>query len=97
MIDMSIPVVLGTIVAEIGVVISSFVFSNYLNRSSELKLGLRKIAKFDANELDDATHGRRSPKKVSYKDEKESYFDHAATATQMKFDRNADHDQSERG
>jgi hypothetical protein len=92
MMDMSIPVVLGTIVAEVGVVISSFAFSNYLNRSGPMKLNPDSVAKMGADEFDDATHSRRPPKNMSYKDEKESYFDHAATATQMKFERNADHE-----
>jgi hypothetical protein len=90
MIDMSVPVVLGTIVAEVVVVISSFVFSNFLNRSGQLKPNLNSGAKVIAHEWEDATHGKRPPKKMSYKDEKESYFDHSATATQMKFERDTD-------
>jgi hypothetical protein len=92
MIDVSIPVVLGTTVAEVVVVISSFLFSNYLNRSGQLKLNLNSGAKMVAHDWEDATHSKRPPKKMSYKDEKESYFDHSATATQMKFERDANHE-----
>jgi hypothetical protein len=86
MIDLSIPVVLGTVVAEVVVVIGSFSFSNYLNRGGQVKFGFNSGSKMVAHEWDDATQGKPSPKKISYKDEKESYFDHSATATQMKFE-----------
>ena len=89
---MSIPVVLGTIVAEVVVVISSFVFSNYLNRGAQFKFNLSVGAKIVAHEWEDATLSKRPPKKTSYKDEKESYFDHSAIATRMKFERDADHE-----
>jgi hypothetical protein len=92
MIDMSIPVVLGTIVAEVVVVISSFLFSNYLNRSGQMKLNLNSGAKMVAREWEDATHSKRPFKTLSYKDEEDSYFDHSATATQMKFERDSDHE-----
>jgi hypothetical protein len=87
MMDMSIPVVLGTIVAEIVVVVSSFVFSDYLNRSGQVKLDLNSRARMDVDGREDASNSKRPPKTMSYKDEKETYFDHAATATQMKFER----------
>jgi hypothetical protein len=74
------------------VVISSFLFSNYLNRSDQLKFDLNNGAKMVAHEWEDATYSKRPPKKMSYKDEKESYFDHSATATQMKFERDSDHE-----
>jgi hypothetical protein len=92
MIDMSIPIVFGTIVAEVVLVISSFLFSNYLNRRDHVKLNLNSAAKMVAHEWEDATHSKRPPKKMSYKDEKESYFDHSATTTQMKFEQNRDHE-----
>jgi hypothetical protein len=89
MIDMSIPVVLGTIVAEIVVVVSSFVFSNYLNRSGQVKLDLNSGPRM-VDRWEEASNSKQPPKTISYKDEKESYFDHAATATQMKFERDMD-------
>lgn len=92
MIDMSIPVILGTVVAEAVVVVSSFLFCDYLDRSGQVKLDLNRAAKMVAHEREDATHSDRPPKKISYKDEKESYFDHSATATQMKFERDTDHE-----
>jgi len=92
MIDMSIPIVLGTIVAEVGVVISSFLFSNYLNRSDQVKFKFNSGAKMFAHEGEDPTHSKRPLKTINYKDEKESYFDHSATATQIKFERDTDHE-----
>jgi hypothetical protein len=92
MIDMSVPVVLGTIVAEVVVVISSFSFSKFLNRSDQVTLHLNRRAKIAGHEWEDSTLNKHPPKKISYKDEKESYFDHSATATQMTFERDTDHE-----
>ena len=90
--DMSIPIILGTIVAEVGVVISSFIFSNFLNRRDQVKLNPKSRATVGAYGCEDATHNKLPPKTISYKDERESYFDHSATATHMKFDRDTDHE-----
>jgi hypothetical protein len=91
MIDMSIPIVSATIVAEVIVVASSFLFSDFLNRSDHVSFRFSRLAKNKAHGWEEATPGKWPPKKTSYKDEKESYFDHSATATQMKFERVADH------
>jgi hypothetical protein len=89
MMDMSIPIISGTIVAEVVVVISSFLFSDFLNRGDQVNLGI-SLAKTGAHGWEDATPSNFPSKKMSYKDEKESYFDHSATATQMKFERVTD-------
>lgn len=88
--DMSIPIVSGTIVAEVVVVISSFLFSDFLNRG-QVNLGFSR-AKTRAHGWEVGTPSEFPPKKMSYKDDKESYFDHSATATQMKFERVTDHE-----
>ena len=90
MMDMSIPVVLGTIVAEVVVVVSSFAFSRFLNRSDQVKFNLGHRAKIGKHGWEDTPDSKRPTKAISYKDEKESYFDHAATATQMKFEQGAE-------
>ncbi len=90
MIDMSIPVVLGTVVAEVVVVVSSFLFSDFLNRSDQMQFDYSSRAKTGAPGWEDETERKRPPKKMSYKDDKDSYFDHTATATQMKFVRDTD-------
>lgn len=89
MIDMSIPVILGTVVAEVLVVVSSFIVSKFLTRSDQLPLRHYHLAKYGAHRGEDAPHSERPAKSISYKDERESYFDHSATATQIKFERDA--------
>jgi hypothetical protein len=86
MIDMSIPVIVGTVVAEVLVVVSSFVVSKFLTRSDQLNFGHNIRAKFGAPRGEDALHSGSPRKTISYKDERESYFDHSATATQIKFE-----------
>lgn len=86
MIDMSIPVILGTVVAEVLVVVSSFVVSKFLTRSDQVKFGHHFRAKFAARQGEDSPLSERPPKTISYKDERDSYFDHSATATQIKFE-----------
>jgi hypothetical protein len=90
MMDMSMPVVLGTVVAEVAVVISSILISEFLNRSDRVQV-FNSPAKTGADGREDAPRSKRPPKTISYKDEKESYFDHSATATQMKFKRDTAH------
>jgi hypothetical protein len=89
MIDMSIPVILGTVVAEVLVVVSSFLVSKFLTRSAPLNFARNNRAKFGARGGDDAPHIEPVTKSISYKDERESYFDHSATATQIKFERDS--------
>jgi hypothetical protein len=90
MIDMSIPVVFGTVVAEVAVVISSLLISDFLNRSDRVQF-FNSPAKTSAHGLEDAQHSKRPPKTICYTDEQESYFDHTATATRMKYKRDTDH------
>jgi hypothetical protein len=90
MMDMSIPVVFGTIVAEVLVAISSLLVNDFLNRSDPVQI-FNRPAKTGAHGWQDAPQSKRPPKTMSYKDERESYFDHSATATQMKFKRDTDH------
>ncbi len=86
MMDMSIPVVLGTILAEGVVAISSFLVSDFLNDSDRVQVS-NSHAKTGAHGREDSPHSKRPPKTISYADEQESYFDHSATATRMKFKR----------
>lgn len=78
--------------AEVVVVISSFLFSDFLNRSDQVNLVHNSLAKNGAHRWEEAIDSKLSPKKMNYKDEKETYFDHSATATQMKFERITDHE-----
>jgi hypothetical protein len=84
--DMSIPIVLGTIVAEGALVISSFLVSDFLNRSDPVEVS-NSHAKTGALRREDSPYSKRPPKTICYTDEQESYFDHSATATRMKFKR----------
>jgi hypothetical protein len=78
------------IVAEVVVVVSSVLFSRFLNRSEQLKLDLTSQLKICGHGWEEATYSKRSTNKISYKDEKESYLDHSAAATHMKFEQGVD-------
>jgi hypothetical protein len=62
----------------------------YLNRSDQVKLDPYSRAKVRGQGWEDATQSKRPSKKMSYKDETQSYFDASANSTQIKFERDTD-------
>jgi len=84
--DMSIPIVLGTMVAEGVLVMSSILVGDFLDRSDPVEVS-NSHAKTGAHGREDSAYSKRPPKTICYTDEQESYFDHSATATRMKFKR----------
>ncbi len=79
MIDMGIPVIMGTVVAEVLTLISSSYSVIFLNRSDGVKYYFNSRVRTGAHGWEDATNSKRLPKTIIHKN--------SATATQMKFER----------